>query len=107
GYIAISGQIVYSTLVAAPKQRNSEDGKARPDIASPSFGSMAHTSINRRHSLIRRWDGTVAAAHDGRMLRHGLLGTTNTRSGVWAASRRLPAIACQPTDSAYRSNENA
>ncbi|MEO0624412.1 MAG: hypothetical protein AAFU49_21355, partial [Pseudomonadota bacterium] len=153
GYIAISGQIVYSTLVAAPKQRNSEDekaaikqgkpaaeiwsdkpakpasgesgqtpsvrerprtargtiqfGKARvredgktlPDIAIPSFGSKAHTSINRRHRLIRRWN--VTDADDGRVLRHGLLDTTNTGSGVWAASRRLPAIACQPTDSAY------
>ncbi len=136
GYIAMSGQIVDSTLVAAPKQRNTEDekrrlkagesaaeiwpdkpakarqkdtsarwtvqfGKARqredgtvlPDIAIPSFGDKAHASIDRRHRLIRRWDVTDAAAHDGRMLRRGLLDTTNTGSGVWA-------------DSAYRSKKN-
>ncbi|MEM7026499.1 MAG: IS5 family transposase [Pseudomonadota bacterium] len=136
GYIAMSGQIVDSTLVAAPKQRNTEaekaaikqgksaaeiwpekpakarqkdtnarwtiqfgkarvreDGKTLPDIAIPSFGYKAHTSIDRRHRLIRRWDVTDAAAHDGRMLRWGLLDTTNTGSGVWA-------------DSAYRSKKN-
>lgn len=136
GYIAMSGQIVDSTLVAAPKQRNTEaekatikqgksaaeiwpetpakarqkdtnarwtiqfgkarvreDGKTLPDIAIPSFGYKAHTSIDRRHRLIRRWDVTDAAAHDGRMLRRGLLDTTNTGSGVWA-------------DSAYRSKKN-
>ncbi|MEL6101954.1 MAG: IS5 family transposase [Pseudomonadota bacterium] len=136
GYIAMSGQIVDSTLVAAPKQRNSEDekaaikqgkpaaeiwshkpakarqkdtnarwtiqfgkarmredGKALPDIAIPSFGYKAHAGIDRRYRLIRRWDVTDAAAHDGRMLRRGLLDTTNTGSGVWA-------------DSAYRSKKN-
>jgi len=132
----MSGQIVDSTLIAAPKQRNTdaekaairqgkpaaqiwpdmpakarqkdtnarwtiqfgkarvrEDGKPQPDIAIPSFGYKAHASIDRRHRLIRRWDVTDAAAHDGRMLRRGLLDTTNTGSGVWA-------------DSAYRSKKN-
>jgi transposase, IS5 family len=136
GYIAMSGQLVDSTLIAAPKQRNSDDekrqvkdgksaaqiwpenpakarqkdtsarwtvqfGKARlredgrpmPDIAIPSFGYKAHTSIDRKHRLIRRWDVTDAAAHDGRMLRRGLLDPSNTASGVWA-------------DSAYRSRKN-
>ena len=85
GYIAMSGQLVDSTLVAAPKQRNTRDekqaakagktahvgrtsrrrrdrknarwtiqtGKARPDperkalldIAIPTFGYKAHTTI--------------------------------------------------------------
>ena len=90
GYIAMSGQLVDSTLVAAPKQRKTRDekqavkagrsaheiwpdqpakarqkdvdarwtiqtGKARrdedramPEIAIPSFGYKAHTSIDRR-----------------------------------------------------------
>jgi len=136
GYIAMSGQLVDSTLVAAPKQRNSddekrqvkdgrtaaqiwpenpskarqkdtsarwtvqfgkarirEDGKPMADIAIPSFGYKAHTSIDRKYRLIRRWDVTDAAAHDGRMLRRGLLDHSNTASGVWA-------------DSAYRSRKN-
>ena len=137
GYIAMSGQLVDSTLVAAPKQRNTDDekkeikagkpaceiwpgdqararqkdvdarwtiqfGKARkptdggpapPDIAIPSFGYKAHNSIDKRFRLIRKWDVTNAAKHDGRMLRRGLLDTSNTGSGVWA-------------DSAYRSKQN-
>ncbi|WP_424934476.1 IS5 family transposase [Amaricoccus macauensis] len=136
GYIAMSGQLVDSTLVAAPKQRNTddekrqirdgrtadqiwpenpskarqkdtsarwtvqfgkarvrEDGKPMADIAIPSFGYKAHTSIDRKYRLIRRWEVTDAAAHDGRMLRRGLLDPSNTASGVWA-------------DSAYRSRKN-
>lgn len=136
GYIAMSGQLVDSSLIAAPKQRNTkeekqavkegksaadiwpdapakarqkdvdarwtiqfakarprEDGPAPPDIAIPSFGYKAHTEIDKRFRFIRRWDVTSAAAHDGRMLRRGLLDSTNTGSGVWA-------------DSAYRSKKN-
>ena len=47
----------------------------------------------QRLRLIRRWDVTDASRHDGKMLRRGLLDTTNTGSGVWA-------------DSAYRSKQN-
>lgn len=136
GYIAMSGQLVDSSLIAAPKQRNTkeekaaikegktaeeiwsdspakarqkdvdarwtiqfakarkrEDGPAPPDIAIPSFGYKAHTGIDKRYRFIRRWDVTSAAAHDGRMLRRGLLDKSNTGSGVWA-------------DSAYRSKTN-
>ena len=137
GFIAMSGQIVDSTLVAAPKQRNTDEekkavkagkpaaeiwpddpakarqkdvdarwtiqsGKARvradggpapPDIAIPSFGYKAHSSIDKGFRFIRRWDVTDAASHDGRMLRRGLLDRTNTGAGVWA-------------DSAYRSKQN-
>ena len=135
GYIAMSGQLVDSTLVAAPKQRNTWDekqaakagetaheiwpdqrakarqkdvdarwtiqtGKARSDgdrtlldIAIPSFGTKAHTSIDRRYRLIRCWEVTDASRHDGHWLRQGLLDPTNTGAGVWA-------------DTAYRSQQN-
>ena len=127
GYIAMSGQLVDSSLVAAPKQRNTRDekqairagktapeiwpeqpakarqkdvdarwtiqtGKARPgperkallDIAIPTFGYKAHTSIDRRYRLIRCWDVTDASRHDGWLLRQGLLDPTNAGAGVSA-----------------------
>ena len=136
GYIAMSGQLVDSSLVAAPKQRNTRDekqaikagksaheiwpdrpakarqkdvdarwtiqtGKARPDperralldIAIPTFGYKAHTSIDRRYRLIRCWEVTDASRHDGQLLRQGLLDPTNTGADVWA-------------DTAYRSQQN-
>lgn len=137
GFIAMSGQLVDSTLVSAPKQRNKdeerqaikdgksanqiwphepnkarqkdtnarwtlkiggktryrEDGSPLPDIAIPTFGYKAHSSIDKRHRFIRRWDVTDAAKHDGKMLRYGLLDKSNTGSNVWA-------------DSAYRSKKN-
>ena len=104
----MSGQLVDSSLVAAPRQRNTRDekqaikagksaheiwpdqpakarqkdvdarwtiqtGKARPDperralldIAIPTFGYKAHTSIVRRYRLIRCWDVTDAKASNG------------------------------------------
>ena len=78
-----------------------QTGKARPDperralldIAIPSFGTKAHTSIDRRYRLIRCWDVTDASRHDGWLLRRGLLDPTNTGAGVWA-------------DTAYRSQQN-
>ena len=136
GYIAMSGQLVDSSLVAAPKQRNTrgekqaikagksahetwpdqpakarqkdvdarwtiQTGRARLDperrvlldIAIPTFGYKAHTSIDRRYRLIRCWDVTDASRHDGWLLRQGLLDPTNTGAGVWA-------------DTAYRSQQN-
>ncbi|HSM19276.1 MAG TPA: IS5 family transposase [Hyphomicrobiales bacterium] len=135
GYIPMSGQIVDASLVAAPKQRNTEaekadikagripdawqhkpaklrqkdrdarwtlvfgrarereDGTRHADIAIPVFGYKSHASIDRRHGFIRRWDVSDAAAHDGRMLRRGLLDRSNTGATVWA-------------DSAYRSKAN-
>ena len=133
----MSGQIVDSTLVSAPKQRNKDeerqaikrgksahaiwpddpakarqkdvdarwtlkiggktryraDGSPLPDIAIPTFGYKAHSSIDKRHRFIRKWDVTDAAKHDGKMLRYGLLDKSNTGSSVWA-------------DSAYRSKKN-
>jgi transposase, IS5 family len=148
GYIAMSGQLVDSTLVAAPKQRNSddekrqvgdgrtaariwpenpskarqkdtnarwtiqfgkarlrEDGKPMPDIAIPSFGYKAHTSIDRKYRPIRRWDVTGAAAHDGKMLRRGLLDHSNTASGAWAGEPVSATGSNEPAN-AYRSRKN-
>ena len=136
GYIAMSGQIVDSSLVAARKQRHTraekqavkagktareiwpdqparaaqkdvdarwtiQTGRKPPDaersglaeIAIPTFGYKAHTSIDRRFRLIRCWDVTDASRYDGRLLREGLLDPTNTGAGVWA-------------DTAYRSEPN-
>ena len=136
GYIAMGGQLVDATLVAAPKQRNFDDekraiksgksakeiwpdkpnkarqkdvnarwtvqfgkAKAKPDgtkpldIAIPTFGYKAHTTICKALRFIRRWDVSDASCHDGRFLRRGLLDRKNTGSGVWA-------------DSAYRSKQN-
>ena len=131
GYIAMSGQLVDSTLVAAPKQRirgtrsrpqragktaHEKFGRmtlrrrvrktwtpvggskrARPgailDIAIPTFGYKAHTSIDRYYRLIPCWEVTDASRHDGHWLRQGLLDPTNTGAGVWA-------------DTAYRSQQN-
>ena len=75
------------------KARVRDDGKPQPDIAIPTFGYKAHTSIDRRYRFIRKWDVTDASRHDGRMLRRGLLDKSNTGEKVWA-------------DSAYRSKQN-
>ncbi len=75
------------------KAREREDGTPHADIAIPVFGYKSHASIDRRHGFIRRWEVTDAAAHDGRMLRRGLLDKSNTGTTVWA-------------DSAYRSKAN-
>lgn len=135
GFIPMSGQIVDASLVAAPKQRNTEaekaeikagripdawpvspaklaqkdrdarwtmkfskakpklDGTTQIDIAIPSFGYKSHVSVDRRHGLIRKWQITDAARHDGAVLRDGLLDKANTASDVWA-------------DTAYRSKAN-
>jgi transposase, IS5 family len=75
------------------KARERADGTRHLDIAIPVFGYKSHADIDRAHRFIRRWDVTDAAAHDGRMLRRGLLDHANTGSTVWA-------------DSAYRSSAN-
>lgn len=75
------------------KARARPDGTMHPDVAIPTFGYKTHTSIDKRYRLIRRWDVTSAARHDGLLLRRGLLDATNTGSCVWA-------------DSAYRSRKN-
>lgn len=134
GYLAMGGQIVDATIVAAPKQRNTEaekavlregripegwadkpaklrqkdrdarwtvkfskakpreDGLPQVDLAVPAFGYKNHVSIDRAHGLIRGWQATHAAAHDGARL-EAVLDADNTASDVWA-------------DTAYRSAKN-
>jgi IS5 family transposase len=83
GYLAMGGQIVDATIVAAPKQR---------DIAVPAFGYKNHASIDRQHGFIRGWTVTGASAYDGAQLRT-VLDKNNTGSKVLA-------------DTAYRSKKN-
>jgi hypothetical protein len=82
----MGGQIVDATVVAAPKQRNTEadkaalkagrvpdawkakpaeDGSKRIDVAVLAFGYKNHVGIDRSHGLIRTWTTTDAARHDG------------------------------------------
>lgn len=75
------------------KAKANPDGTKPPDIAIPTFGYKAHTTICKALRFIRRWDVSDASRHDGRFLRRGLLDKTNTGSGVWA-------------DSACRSKQN-
>ena len=75
------------------KAHEREDGTCQADIAIPVFGYKNHISIDRRHGFIRKWDVTAASRHDRRLLRRGLLDSTNTASTVWA-------------DSAYRRQAN-
>ncbi len=107
GFLAMGGQIIDATIVAAPKQRNTEvekkdikegripdDWKANPTklLAIPAFGYKNHIGIDRAHGLIRTWRATHAARHDGAQL-PDLIDKQNTASGVWA-------------DTAYRSAKN-
>jgi IS5 family transposase len=118
GYLAMGGQIMDASIVAAPKQRNSRGenaqikaGEAPPGFtARPAknrqkdkdarwtkkhgrsyFGYKNHVSVDRRHKLVRRYTVTDAARHDSQEL-DALLDPDNTASDVWA-------------DSAYRSAE--
>lgn len=126
-YIAMSAQIVDSSLIAAPKQRHTKeekdeiktgripqgwkskpaklrqkdrgalwmvkftkvkpqtDGTMPPfDIAIPAFGYQNHISIDRKHSLIRKWLTTDAATYEGARLHEDLLDKTNTARSAWA-----------------------
>lgn len=118
GYLAMGGQIIDASIVAAPKQRNSrEDNEAikrgqTPEsfTANPAklrqkdrdarwtkkhgrsyFGYKNHVSVDRRHKLIRRYTVSDAAGHDSQQF-DAVLDPNNTASDVWA-------------DSAYRSAE--
>ena len=118
GYLAMGGQIIDATIVAAPKQRNSREENAQlkagetPSgfVAKPAknrqkdkdarwtkkhgrsyYGYKNHVSVDRRHKLVRRYTVTDAARHDSQEL-DALLDANNTASDVWA-------------DSAYRSAE--
>jgi IS5 family transposase len=56
------------------------------------FGYKNHTSVDKKHKLIRSYEATAAKAHDGHQL-EALIDGDNSSADVWA-------------DSAYRSAEN-
>lgn len=118
GYLAMGGQIIDASIVAAPKQRNSREENAQIKAgATPTgftakpaklrqkdrdarwtkkhgrsyYGYKNHVSVDRRHKLVRRYTVTDAARHDSQEL-DAVLDADNTASEVWA-------------DSAYRSAE--
>jgi IS5 family transposase len=118
GYLAMGGQIIDATIVAAPKQRNRrqdndtikqggipEDWDAQPAKRRQKdtdarwtqkhgrsyFGYKNHIGMDRRHKFVRRYTVTDAARHDSQEI-DALLDDDNTSSQVWA-------------DSAYRSAE--
>jgi IS5 family transposase len=118
GYLAMGGQIIDATIVAAPRQRNSRDDNAAVKAGETPqdwenqpaknrqkdkdarwtkkhgrshFGYKNHVCIDRQHKLVRRFAVTSASVHDSQKL-DDLLDPANTASTVWA-------------DSAYRSKE--
>lgn len=118
GYIARQGQIVDASLVPVPIQRNTRDENAQvkngevpeswrdnPDKLRQKdtdarwtqkngksyYGYKNHVSADRRHKLIRNYEVTHAAVHDGQVLDR-ILDARNTGASVWG-------------DSAYRSKE--
>ncbi|MCX7380946.1 MAG: IS5 family transposase [Alphaproteobacteria bacterium] len=118
GFLAMGGQIIDATIVAAPRQRNSRDDndsikkgetpadwdnhpakRRQKDVEArwtkkhgrTYFGYKNHISMDQRHKLVRRYSVTDAARHDSGEL-EAVLDPDNTCSKVWA-------------DSAYRSAE--
>ena len=111
-------QIIDSSIVAVPKQRNSREENARikagetpagwedkpakrrqKDVEArwtkkhgkSHYGYKNHVNVDRRHKLVRRYHVSDAAEHDSQVL-DDILDGDNTALGVWA-------------DSAYRSAE--
>ena len=118
GYLAMGGQIIDSSIVAVPKQRNSRKENAgikagetpecwqdkpakrrQKDVEArwtkkhgrSHYGYKNHVNVDRRHKLVRRYQVSDAATHDSKVL-DDILDGDNTALGVWA-------------DSAYRSAE--
>ena len=118
GYLAMGGQIIDATIVAAPRQRNSrnenaavkagetpqewekqpaknqqkdKDARWTKKHGRSHLGYKNHVCIDRQHKLVRRFAVTSASVHDSQKL-DDLLDPQNTASTVWA-------------DSAYRSKE--
>jgi IS5 family transposase len=118
GYLAMGGQIIDATIVAAPRQRNSREDNAKVKAGETPeawekkpaknrqkdkdarwtkkhgrshFGYKTHICIDRRHKLVRRYAVSSASVHDSQKL-GDVLDPGNTASTVWA-------------DSAYRSKE--
>lgn len=72
-------------MVKFTKVKPQTDGTMPPfDIAIPAFGYQNHISIDRKHSLIRKWLTTDAATYEGARLREDLLDKTNTARSAWA-----------------------
>ena len=118
GYLAMGGQIIDASIVAAPKQRNSRKENAgikagetpecwqgkparrrQKDVEArwtkkhgrSHYGYKNHVNVDRRHKLVRRYQASGAATHDSKVL-DDILDGDNAALGVWA-------------DSAYRSAE--
>ena len=91
GYLAMGGQIIDASIVAAPKQRNSREENARikagetpagwedkpakrrqKDVEArwtkkhgkSHYGYKNHVNVDRRHKLVRRYHVSDAAEHD-------------------------------------------
>ena len=65
GYVAMSGQIVDSSLVAAPKQRNTRDEKQATGCRMPRRSGMFRERLTRAGAiddLFRRFDAAICAA---------------------------------------------
>jgi len=117
GFLAMGGQIVDATIVAAPRQRNSRNENAdikdgrKPEEwdAHPAkkrqkdtdarltkkhgrshYGYKNHLSMDRRYKLVRRYTVTHAARHDSVEL-DAVLDRANTCSKVWARLAKVPA----------------
>jgi IS5 family transposase len=118
GCQAKKGQIVDTSIVPAPKQRNTREENARikqgevpeqwdskPHKRSQKdvdarwtkkhgksyYGYKNHINVDNQHRLIRRFEVTGAAVQDSQVF-DGLLDPENTGAAVWA-------------DSAYRSED--
>jgi IS5 family transposase len=100
GYLAMGGQLIDASIVAAPKLRSSREENEAIKAAHPppewkhgrsSYGYRNHVSIDCRHKLVRRYMVIDVARHDSQEL-DGLLDSDNTSAEVWG-------------DSAYRSAE--
>lgn len=130
GFLAMGGQIVDATIVAAPRQRNSrgdnatiKEGKVPKEWeAHPAkrrqkdtdarwtkkhgrtyFGYKNHIGMDRRHKLVRRYGVTDAARHDSGELA-AVLDPDNTGSKVWADSAyRSAAIEAELAERGYTS----
>ena len=130
GYLAMGGQIIDASIVAAPKQRTSREENEAIKAGKPPSGWQAkpakrrqkdtdarwtkkhgrsydgyknHIGMDRRHKLVRRYTVTDAARHDSPEL-DALLDADNTCSEVWADSAyRSAGIEAALADAGYTS----
>ncbi len=122
GYELTSGQIVDSSIVSVPVQRNSreentkikggevpEDWEAKPnklrqkDVAARwtrkgvknYYGYKNHISADRQTKFIAHWCVTAASAHDSKMLMEVLSDDEQGDRQVWADSAYRSEVAIQ------------